>query len=53
MKKVSEILKELEMKRDEEKEYLDYLKREKKEAHMFIYDDAAENPNINKEKEEE
>jgi hypothetical protein len=26
----------------EDKEYLDYLEREKKEAHMYIYDDWRE-----------
>ena len=29
----------------EDKEYLDYLEREKKESHMRIYDDAYDNNN--------
>lgn len=30
---------------EEDKEYMDYLEREKKEAHTHIYDDCFDNPN--------
>lgn len=30
-------------KPEEDKEYLEYLEREKKEAHMTIYDDCNDN----------
>lgn len=29
---------------EEDKEYLEYLEREKREAHISIYDDYLENP---------
>jgi hypothetical protein len=44
-KTVTEILKEIEQKRDEDKEYLEYLEREKREAHTHFGDDYLENPN--------
>lgn len=33
----------------EDPEYLEYLERERKEAHLSIYDDYLENPNLKEE----
>lgn len=37
-----------EYKYEEDEEYLEYLEREKREAHTSIYDDYRENPNLDK-----
>lgn len=36
---------------EEDPEYLEYLEREKREAHTHIYDDYLENPNLTKSEE--
>lgn len=40
-----------EYKPEEDKEYLDYLERERRESHTHIYDDYLENPNLTESEE--